>query len=146
MGEFKHITVTAAEGEDEVVYAGIGEVGAADAGEQSVRGEFELSAAAPEEADAAPGLAATAPARTPARAAAPEEADAAPGLAARTPAPAPARTPARAAARKGAAADYAEQTLEDLQGAPMPTAQKVVIIAAVLCIIGAIVYYLVCMR
>lgn len=36
---------------------------------------------------------------------------------------------------------YRETTLEDLQSTRMPLAQKIVIIAAVVCIIGAIVYY-----
>ena len=43
-------------------------------------------------------------------------------------------------ARKAAASEYHETTLEDLQAQSMPFAQKVVIIAAVICIIGAIVY------
>ena len=41
---------------------------------------------------------------------------------------------------------YHETTLEDLEGTPMPLAQKIVIIAAVICIIGALVYYFVAMR
>ena len=41
--------------------------------------------------------------------------------------------------------DMGQQTLDDLKSDPMPTAQKVVIIAAVVCIIGALVYYFVFM-
>ena len=41
---------------------------------------------------------------------------------------------------------YREATLEDLESSPMPLAQKVVIVAAVVCIIGALVYYFVVMR
>lgn len=41
---------------------------------------------------------------------------------------------------------YRETTLEDLQSEKMPTAQKVVIIAAVICIIGALAYYFLFMR
>lgn len=41
--------------------------------------------------------------------------------------------------------DYHETTLEDLQDGPMPTAQKAVIIASVLCIVGAILYYFIFM-
>lgn len=37
--------------------------------------------------------------------------------------------------------DYHETTLADLESNPMPLAQKIVIIVAVLCIIGAVVYY-----
>ena len=36
---------------------------------------------------------------------------------------------------------YRETTLEDLESAPMPLAQRIVIIAAVVCIIGAVIYY-----
>ena len=42
--------------------------------------------------------------------------------------------------------DYHEATLEDLQGEPMSFTQKVVIIAAVVCIIGALVYYFAVLR
>lgn len=42
--------------------------------------------------------------------------------------------------------DYHETTLEDLEPTKMPFAQRVVIVAAVLCIIGALVYYFVAMR
>lgn len=35
---------------------------------------------------------------------------------------------------------YHETTLEDLEHAPMPFAQRVVIIAAIICIIGAVIY------
>ena len=41
---------------------------------------------------------------------------------------------------------YQETTLEDLEGAKMPLAQRIVIVAAVICIIGAVVYYLLAMR
>ena len=47
--------------------------------------------------------------------------------------------PARA--KPAARDEYRETTLEDLEGTPMPLAQRVVIIAAVVCIIGALVYY-----
>ena len=42
--------------------------------------------------------------------------------------------------------EYHETTLEDLQSTSMPLAQKIVIIAAVICIIGALVYYFLLMR
>lgn len=35
---------------------------------------------------------------------------------------------------------YQETTLEDLKSTPMPFAQRVVIIAAIVCIIGAVIY------
>ena len=42
--------------------------------------------------------------------------------------------------------DYHETTLEDLQGSPMPLMQKIVIVAAIVCIIGAVIYYFAFMR
>lgn len=48
-----------------------------------------------------------------------------------------------AATRKPApkkADGYRETTLEDLEAKPMPLTQKVVIVAAILCIIGAVIY------
>ena len=41
---------------------------------------------------------------------------------------------------------YRETTLEDLKGEPMSLTQRIVIIAAVVCIIGAIIYYVAFMR
>jgi len=41
--------------------------------------------------------------------------------------------------------EFQETTLQDLRGEPMPFTQKVVIIAAVVCIIGALAYYFICM-
>lgn len=48
--------------------------------------------------------------------------------------------------RRKAKDEYHETTLEDLEPTKMPFAQRVVIVAAVLCIIGALVYYFVAMR
>ena len=60
----------------------------------------------------------------------------------REPASAAQAAPAKPVKAKPAARDgYHETTLEDLEGAPMPLAQRIVIIAAVVCIIGALVYY-----
>lgn len=42
--------------------------------------------------------------------------------------------------------DYREATLDDLKPAPMPVAQRIVIIAAVICIIGAVIYCLTLIR
>lgn len=41
---------------------------------------------------------------------------------------------------------HRETALEDLESAPLPLTQKIVIIAAVVCIIGALIYYFVAMR
>ena len=55
--------------------------------------------------------------------------------------------PSRSQAAKPAKKDgYHETTLEDLQPSPMPTTQKIVIIAAIICIIGALVYCIAFMR
>lgn len=37
--------------------------------------------------------------------------------------------------------NYRETTLEDLESTSMPLTQKIVIIAAIVCIIGAVIYY-----
>lgn len=55
-----------------------------------------------------------------------------------------ARKPAGQSARKRE--EYRETTLSDLEPQPMSTTQKAVIIAAVVCIIGALVYYFAFMR
>ena len=101
MGEYKHITVTAAD-EDVVIHAGV------------ARAEPE-----------------------PAPAPAPEP------VAASEPEPVPSTQPSGRAEKDDA---YRETTIEDLETEPMPAAQRIVIIAAVLCIIGALVYYFVFMR
>ena len=41
---------------------------------------------------------------------------------------------------------HRETTLEDLESSKMPAMQRAVIIAAIFCIIGAIIYYFVAMR
>ena len=56
----------------------------------------------------------------------------------------PGERPGGRARAKGGA--YRETTLEDLEPSPMPLAQRIVIVAAVVCIIGALVYYFVAMR
>ncbi len=55
--------------------------------------------------------------------------------------PAPARKPA--AKKKDT---YHETTLEDLNSTQMPLAQKIVIAAAIVCIIGAVIYYFAFLR
>lgn len=123
-GTFKHITVTAAEEDDVVIHAGL--VPSDDARpEDSVLGELageELAAESsmPEE-PTLEGPAVEAPSAN------------------STP---PAQVPSGARARKTRDDGYRPTTLEDLQGKPMPTIQKAVIIAAIICIIGAIVYYI----
>ena len=60
------------------------------------------------------------------------------------PEPVQARQPQRKpAAGKG---EYHETTLADLQGQSMPLTQRIVIIAAIICIIGAVIYCVAFMR
>ena len=114
---FKHITVTAADDDDVVI-----RVGAAPK-------EEPVPSATDDRADTA----------TPAQGHIPAEGD--------TPVRARSARPSIAATNRAHRApakkkrdDYRESTLEDLQSQPMPLAQKVTIIAAVVCIIGAIIY------
>lgn len=120
---FKHITVTAAEEEDVVIMAGL------------------QDAAVPEGDEIAPE---PAPEAVPEPAAAPEVAP----EPASAPDPAPEPDPARQPQRKPAAGkgEYHETTLADLQGQSMPLTQRIVIIAAIICIIGAVIYCVAFMR
>ena len=136
---FRHITVTAAEDDDAVIHAGIvrGDDGAAPAtqGDDCVETADDQRDGADscQEADVTP------------RPAVQEDPVAPNGLDADERAAWPARTgeggrssqPARSRAKRD---DYRETTLEDLQSLKMPLVQRIVIIAAVLCIIGAIAY------
>ena len=55
--------------------------------------------------------------------------------------PAPEKTTTEKPKAKAAPADgYRETTLEDLEDRSMPLTQKIVIIAAIICIIGAVIY------
>lgn len=119
---FKHITVTAADEEDVVIRVGA----SAAAEEEPTPVSIDATGTTPT-ADTVPAASAT-----PASAAAPMEARPA------RPSTSTTNRPRKAPAKKRD--DYRESTLEDLQSQPMPTAQKAVIIAAVVCIIGAIVY------
>ena len=63
------------------------------------------------------------------------------------PAPLPASAPASRRPQPASAEEgYHETTLEDLEGTKMPLAQRIVIVAAIICIIGALIYYFVAMR
>lgn len=75
-----------------------------------------------------------------------EPVDAVADIEADEPAPLPAKAPessGRPPASPGRANEpYRETTLRDLESTPMPLAQRVVIAAAIICIIGAVIYYL----
>ena len=139
MDTFKHITVTAAD-EDEVIIAGVGAVEPT-APDAAIKPDAATRPDAAIEADAA------APSAEGADLGSEPMPEATPGSdrieASTTPVPSQA---APAKRKKARADDYRETTLEDLESQSMPLAQKIVIIAAVVCIIGALVYYFAVMR
>ncbi len=145
---FKHITVTAADEEDVVVHAGLSQVNAPSSPQES--GDAPQAADAgrmqtddspakplPEEENAAAGA--------PSKADAPKTDDASPQVGAPRANSASAATGKRRSNAPTRKDDYREATLADLQPQPMPLAQRIVIIAAVVCIIGAVLYYFVAM-
>ena len=157
MDTFKHITVTAAD-EDEVIIAGVGAVEST-APDAAIKPDAATGPDAAAEPNAAtePDAATRPDVSTEPDAAAPSAEgsdlgsepmpEAAPGsdrIEAST-TPVPSQT-APAKRKKARADNYRETTLEDLESQSMPLAQKIVIIAAVVCIIGALVYYFAVMR
>ena len=137
-GAFKHITVTAAEEEDVIIHAGLAPSDAVktessapeslaaedSAGETSMSEELAVQGTASEDPTTNNMTTESAPAID-----APSK-----------------KVPAETRTHKVRDDGYRPTTLEDLQGKPMPTVQKAVIIAAIICIIGAIVYYIAFMR
>lgn len=132
---FKHIAVTPADEEDVVFQAGVvrdGDSTSAGGGAQEAEPPVEEPELPAQEAEPPadeaellveePELPAEPPAKLPV-----ESSQVVKAQAGRT-----------SAGKKDA---YRETTLEDLQSTSMPLAQKIVIIAAVVCIIGAVVYY-----
>ena len=140
MSDFKHITVNAAD-EDEVIVAGLVEPPENGPGERPARQEqFESEGFAADGADTADAEDGVAGGDAVSR----EHADRRQSAQA---APEKRQDAGQRSAKAPKRADpYRETTLEDLQSQPMPLAQRVVIIAALICIIGAIVYYFVAMR
>jgi hypothetical protein len=114
---FKHIAVTAAEEDDFVIRAGV-----------SDQHEPEPEPEEQEETESADSAEMVVDEKTE-----PEVES--------KPKPAPARKPA--AKKKDT---YHETTLEDLNSTQMPLAQKIVIAAAIVCIIGAVIYYFAFLR
>jgi len=116
---FKHIAVTAAEEDDFVIRAGVSDQHETEPEpEPEEQEETELADSAEMVVDEKTG---------------PEVES--------KPKPAPARKPA--AKKKDT---YHETTLEDLNSTQMPLAQKIVIAAAIVCIIGAVIYYFAFLR
>ncbi len=126
--EFKHITVTPEPEEDVVIYAGLGaahsEMAAAET--QGISSDEEVA----EVFDAAS-----------------EIHDAAQDAVADAPAASTEGVPGSVSVSSNAAPDTYDDdlTLDDLKS-PMPLKQRIVIIAVVICLIGAIVYCLAFMR
>ena len=114
---FKHIAVTAAEEDDFVIRAGVSEQPGTESESEELE-EVEPVDSSEVEVDEKP------------------EPEVEP-----EPKPAPARKPA--AKKKDT---YHETTLEDLNSTQMPLAQKIVIAAAIVCIIGAVIYYFAFLR
>jgi len=124
-GEFKHITLTPADEDDVVINAGVSKSSAA------------IDSDSVDERDSADDV---------------ENASEGAGALSRESRENSSKIDAAATGRKsqgqraGKKDDYHEATLEDLQGEPMSLTQKAVIIAAVVCIIGALIYYFVFLR
>lgn len=116
---FKHIAVTAAEEDDFVIRAGVSEQPeAALESEPEEQEEVEPVVSSEVEVDEKPE-----------------------SKVELEPEPAPVRKPIEK--KKDA---YHETTLEDLNSTQMPLAQKIVIAAAIVCIIGAVIYYFAFLR
>ena len=136
---FKHIAVTAADEDDEVITAGV-KPSAQEAAESGVRDELAGDVqVAGDEGDNGDGDEAGAVAGAVASAETPVERAAAAGPQKL----AKGASDARSARKQG---EYRESALSDLEPEPMSMTQKVVIIAAVVCIIGALIYYFAFMR
>ena len=136
MGEgFKHITVSPEPEEDVVIHAGLGAKRIAEKPDEAKALEVAAAVDAVPEEPAVP--IASAPVSEPAPEPAPE-------LAA-VPASVPVPT-SEAPAKKAVPTDGDRLTREDLDAGPMPLTQRIVIAAVVVCLIGAIVAYLVFMR
>lgn len=137
-GEFKHISVTASEDEDEVIYVGA----SPEAAEEPRRDG--LQAVGAKERDASSDEGAVSEATNAANDQVASNAGQAQSKSAEGRGEAGRGQKPPATGHK--ADPYRQTTLEDLNSQKMPLVQKIVIIAAVLCIIGAIGYYLAFMR
>ena len=126
---FSHITVNPAEEDDFVINAGV------------AKPEERMVEVPSSPADKAKGPAVEMPAN---QGAASPEGNAAPT--GQQPTETKRAKPAGKKARGKAADDYHETTLEDLDSGPMSLTQKIVIVAAILCLIGAVAYYFLFMR
>lgn len=145
---FKLIQVTAPEDEDVIIHAGVSDAPFGDASAIQTEDAIGNDSAVQDE-PAADGGSATRTKTAPGRSTAQADPliDGTPVEAA-VEAPTPALVNAEEgqspkATRKALAkpqAGYHETTLEDLQDTSMPLAQRIVIIAAVVCIIGALIY------
>ena len=132
---FKHITVTAADEDDVVIVAGAVDAETPMEEAPAVAQQPDEPAVANEQVAEAPATEAPAVEEQLGEEPAVEEQPSAPERAAAASAPA-SKSPVKAPRKD----DYHETTLKDLENAPMPFAQRVVIIAAVVLIVIAVVY------
>lgn len=139
--KFKHITVSPEPEEDVVIYAGLGKARSDDVSEDvpdDIVGASSDDVLADARSDTPNGFAEDAAYADveAARTTTAEREDVSDAL--------------RAATGSGSAAsaerDPDELTLEDLKSSRMPLTQRIVIVAVVVCLIGAIVYYMAFMR
>lgn len=142
-GGFKHISVTAADEDDEVIVAGVGALTDDAVEEPVVSAQAEAAGLqAPEDADDTPDAITELQVEVERE---PEGGSASDTAGSSQPATQEAGA-VRSRKQPPAKDGYREATLKDLESTPMPLAQKIVIIAAVVCIIGAVIYYFVMMR
>ena len=126
---FSHITVTPAEEDDFVINAGVAKPDERAAKAQPLPAdEANLRAVSASESQGAERLESRS---------APKEQQPIEARSARS---------TRGKARSKVASEYHETTLEDLDSGPMSLTQKIVIVAAILCLIGAVTYYFLFMR
>ena len=149
---FKHITVSSDSDEDEIIYAGVR--GDRDEAEPIV----DAGASTGEPAGVYGGNAVSEAEGSDEEGECPVSDDAletAPTPVAPAPTPSPSSSPAVASAAshaseppKGVSQKSGDEATEadDLDVGPMPLAQRIVIVAVVICLIGAIAYYLAFMR
>lgn len=124
---FKHITVSPEPEEDVVIHAGLG-------AQRFSEGADEAQAEKPDEV------------KVPVESMPASEPTAAAKAASAEPPASASRAPKSAPSAKAESSDDDRLTREDLDAGPMPLAQRIVIAAVVVCLIGAIACYLLFMR
>ena len=131
MGEFKHIAVNAAEEEDLIIEAGLKRSEAQGPAVSDEPEQLEKSEPNEPNEPSEPNA---------------SKASSAPSESSISTISNVSSAPTSSGTSSGSRKPSGPTTLEDLQSGPMPAAQKIVIIAALVCIIGALVYCLAFMR